>query len=102
MKVMTQHEAMAALDCFPPACASVRHIRAAWAAKVRVTHPDTSPDIAAQAADNIKRYSMARDVLLQHVDDENGTCKTCKGTGKVRGRVGAVDCHSCSGTGETR
>ncbi len=98
---MTQHEAMQLLDCFPPKCSDVRHIRAAWAAKVRVTHPDTAPDVAAQAAENIKRYNMARDVLLQHVSDENFTCKFCKGSGVSKGRVGAAQCPACSGTGES-
>lgn len=97
---MNRSEAMALLGLVTPEDVSIRSIRAAWARKVRVSHPDTAEDVRAEAAANIKKYGVARDLLLAVIADQNRTCALCKGSGKVRGRVGAVDCHGCSGTGE--
>jgi DnaJ-class molecular chaperone len=91
---------MKLLGLIEPEDRSVRSIRAAWARKVRITHPDTAPDVAEAAKSNIETISAARDLLLDLLTGQNATCKTCKGSGKVRGRMGAVDCYACNGTGE--
>lgn len=71
-------------------------IRAAWAAKVRACHADTSVGGTSDAT-LIAKLTEARDLLLQTGPEP---CTSCKGVGKVRRRFGSVGCGACKGTGD--
>ena len=63
-------------------------------------HPDTTPMVSEVA--DFDKLRSARDLLLSLTKSLHKACKLCHGRGKVPGRLGAVTCGACGGTGETR
>ncbi len=95
---MTRDEAAKLLGKYPVPFdpAEPAYPRAAWAAAVKSLHADTSAD-GTSNAELIAKLTKARDLLLQTGPEP---CTSCRGTGKVRGRFGSVDCGACKGTGD--
>lgn len=75
-------------------------VKAAFAARCREMHPDTTPDATDRVA--IGMLQEARNVLLNDIAQKNNACKLCRGVGKVRGAIGYRKCGACAGTGETK
>lgn len=76
-------------------------VRHAWNEAVKANHPDTiTKDDSARIVYSMAHLTEARDLLLAVLAGSDRACKFCKGTGKVRGRLGAVDCVTCKGTGD--
>lgn len=84
-------------------------VRGAFRAQMKAYHPDTTtaamdparpeqPQIV-WTADSIKE---ARDALLNRRNVDDFACKTCKGTGTVRYRLGTRACVPCKGSGDSR
>ena len=96
MSALTKHQAAERLGF--PDLADADAICSAFRFAVKAAHPDTR--VQGVTGDTMRDLKMARDLLLKALDDENRTCVLCKGSGKVRGRVGATNCIACSGTGE--
>lgn len=71
-------------------------VRAAYATAVRASHPDTAD--GQPSGIPIAELKAARDLLLAGVATR--PCKVCGGVGSIRGRLGAVTCTSCRGTGD--
>lgn len=72
-------------------------ISAAFAEKVKEQHPDTGGP-----GTDMTQLKAARDHMRQVVAGENRRCKTCKGSGIVRVKMGATPCAACKGTGDKR
>lgn len=70
-------------------------VRAAYAAAVKAEHPDHGGE-----GTRLQLLKDARDTLL--CPSDIGSCKLCRGAGKVRGRFGAQACTACKGTGDQR
>lgn len=77
-------------------------VKAAWARYAKEAHPDTNTNELStdESAAQISKLTEARETLLAHIGGTENACKLCKGTGKVRGRLGAQDCGACRGTGD--
>lgn len=103
---MKQGEAMEMLGLVGTALAELTdpQIRLAFANAVKLHHPDTAPDKDAPARIvwTVDALKAARDVLLNRRNVAEFACKTCKGKGTVRYRMGTKRCEACRGTGETR
>jgi DnaJ-class molecular chaperone len=92
---MTPLRAAALLQLRPPFTAA--EVRSAFNRRARETHPDSAG--VAEFFD-MSDLVLARDMLLQDSVGQNGTCRLCSGLGIVRGRLGALKCGQCRGTGE--
>lgn len=68
-------------------------VRRAYAARVKVDHPDHGGTGSLLAT-----LKAARDTLLCH--SAISPCKLCRGVGKVRSRFGAQRCTACGGSGD--
>lgn len=101
---MTPGEAMEVLGLVGTALAEMRpaDVRAAWAHAVQMHHPDTAITTvdSERVALMLETLIKARDCLLDVMAKRERACKFCHGTGKVRGRLGAVACVNCAGTGD--
>ena len=80
---------------------SMATIKAAWARKVHMSHPDKG-GAAVNAPRDISKLTEARNILLDALSEHRWTCKTCRGSGMQRGRIGSQSCVACSGTGESK
>lgn len=78
-------------------------IRAAFAAKVKESHPDTGG-----SGGDIQQLKKARDLLIQNqgvqpFEEFKGaaiyTCKMCNGSGRVAVGFSNIRCNTCNGTG---
>lgn len=92
---------------------SAANINTAFAVAMKANHPDTTTQamenlnpldpgdncVTAWTADSIK---AARDYLRQVVTGADKACKTCRGHGVVRARMGTTPCGACGGTGAKR
>lgn len=84
---------------------SETEVREAAAALLRRVHPDTSDFTDSEAAKLIKKYKMARDVLIEEAKRRDGSeeCGLCGGTGQMKTRSGAlIKCARCAGDGVVR
>lgn len=68
-------------------------VRRAYAARVKVDHPDHGG-----AGSLLATLKAARDTLLCQY--AVSPCKSCRGVGKVRSRFGVQDCMACGGSGD--
>lgn len=76
-------------------------IRSAFRAAAFRFHPDAAGAIVSKTAD-FDKLRKARDLLLSLTVAPSKACKLCQGRGRVPGRLGAVICGACQGTGEQR
>lgn len=89
----------------------------AFTEAVKRNHPDTTgqalenlaADIAAGVDVDAPRevwtvdsLKEAREVLRQVVAGANNRCRTCKGSGIIRAKMGSTPCVACKGTGDKR
>lgn len=101
---MTRNEAIMLLDphgdfILTPDC-PVQNVRAAFASAVRAVHPDTA-DIITNGSDHpsVSQLKLARDLLIDEIENHGTKCPICKGKGCVKGRIGVTSCQRCEGTG---
>lgn len=74
-------------------------IRSAYAKALREVHPDTAKDEISSAGAQIGRIKLARDILLDGLNQVQETpCKMCGGSGRVGVGFG-VPCTACHGKG---
>jgi hypothetical protein len=93
---LTQNEATELLG-LAGALVTKEVVDLAFTGKVKLDHPDNGGP-----GHGITKLKEARDILRQVVAGANNRCKTCSGAGIVRGKVGAVTCAACKGTGDRR
>ena len=95
---MTPARALEILGLQPGATAA--EVRAAFAACVKATHPDTRKKLVEdEIYPEIVELMDARGTLLTAIEDANNACKACNGVGKVRVVVGWRRCGACGGRG---
>ena len=64
-------------------------------------HPDGQGEaFGPGAAADIDKLTTAKKTLLDMLSGADFACKMCGGSGKVRGRMGLVQCGPCKGTGD--
>lgn len=97
---MNQNRAAKLLE-HPDGPVTAETIRAAFTARVMALHPDTAKTHGAGKPVDIDELKEARDTLLNRCNVGEFACKTCKGSGTVRYRIGTRRCMACRGTGET-
>lgn len=56
-------------------------VRAAYAARVKDTHPDLNGTVPPDAAAHLARAKAARDKLLRYLGNERVPCPHCNGSG---------------------
>lgn len=76
-------------------------VKAAHRQAVLFNHPDTISHLDVTPVWTIDQIGQARDTLLNRCNVSEFACKTCKGKGTVRYRMGTRPCVPCKGTGET-
>lgn len=76
-------------------------IREAFRHEVMKHHPDTQGQaMGEETGRTIDQLKAARDTLLNRRNVDEFACRTCKGTGSVRYRMGTRPCGACKGTGD--
>jgi hypothetical protein len=73
---------------------TVDEVQQHFNAYVKAHHPDTGGDGV-----GLGDAKEARDVLISALGGEIG-CTQCLGRGRVRGRLGSVECANCHGEGQ--
>lgn len=92
-----------------------KDVKSAFRVQMKIYHPDTMAQYMINlqeskanggnldhariswSADELKE---ARDTLLNRRNVDEFACRTCKGTGSVRYRMGTRPCGACKGTGD--
>ena len=76
-------------------------IMEAFRASAKANHPDVmTAEVAKHAAVDMDKLTTAKKTLLDMLSGADFACKLCGGSGKVRGRMGLVQCGPCKGTGD--
>lgn len=93
-------EAMEVLGLVGSALAELtdEQVKTAYRVTVKAIHPDVSKRALNPDMDKV---GAARDALLNRRNVDDFACKTCKGTGTVRYRLGTRACVPCKGSGDS-
>jgi hypothetical protein len=78
-------------------------IMEAFRARCKECHPDTysgDDSVSIVPLYTMDQLTTARKTLLDSLMGADFACKLCGGSGKVRGRMGLVQCGPCKGTGD--
>lgn len=73
----------------------------AFRARVKLSHPDTATETISPKH-SVQELTIAKKMVLSSLSGTDLCCRLCQGRGKVRARMGFLECVACKGTGERK